>query len=99
MDYNYYIFYFTLIITWTLIISLFFGIANIKYLDEATYYIRLYICLFLILRFNPFLPLGGKKFTDLDAKISYSAAIAILTSQTEFIVYSKKLFEKLKSYL
>lgn len=47
-------------------------------LNTLNFYFRLYICLFLILRFNPFLTFG--KFTNLDRKISFSAGIFILTS-------------------
>jgi hypothetical protein len=49
-----------------------------KYLDSLDYYIRIYICLFLLWRFNPIFPL--KKFTDLDRKIAFSAGLFILTT-------------------
>ena len=49
-----------------------------KYLDSLDYYIRVYICLFLMWRFNP---LREKyEFTDLDRKIAFSAGVFILTT-------------------
>ena len=49
-----------------------------KYLDTMDYYIRIYICLFLMWRFNP---LREKyEFTDLDRKIAFSAGAFILTT-------------------
>jgi hypothetical protein len=48
------------------------------YLDNLSYYTRVYICLFLIWRFNP---LREKyEFTDLDRKIAFSAGLFILTT-------------------
>jgi len=49
-----------------------------KYLNDLDYYVRIYICLFLLWRFNPIFPL--KKFTDLDRKIAFSAGLFILTT-------------------
>ena len=49
-----------------------------KYLDSMDYYIRIYICLFLMWRFNP---LREKpEFTELDQKIAFSAGAFILTT-------------------
>jgi hypothetical protein len=49
-----------------------------KYLPTIDYYIRIYICLFLIIRFNP---LKKKyEFTSLDRKISFSAGLLIFTT-------------------
>jgi len=48
------------------------------YLSNLDYYVRIYICLFLIWRFNP---LRTKyEFTDLDRKIAFSAGVFILTT-------------------
>ena len=49
-----------------------------KYLDNLDYYIRIYICLFLIWRFNPLRT--RYEFTDLDRKIAFSAGVFILTT-------------------
>ena len=49
-----------------------------KYLDYMEYYVRIYICLFLMWRFNP---LREKvEFTELDRKIAFSAGLFILTT-------------------
>lgn len=49
-----------------------------KYLETMDYYIRIYICLFLIWRFNPFRT--HYEFTNLDRKIAFSAGLFILTT-------------------
>lgn len=49
-----------------------------KYLNNLDYYVRVYICLFLIWRFNPFRT--HYEFTDLDRKIAFSAGVFILTT-------------------
>lgn len=49
-----------------------------KYLYYLDYYVRIYICLFLIWRFNPLRT--HFEFTDLDRKIAFSAGIFILTT-------------------
>jgi hypothetical protein len=51
-----------------------------KYLSDLDYYVRVYICLFLIWRFNPFR--SRYEFTDLDRKIAFSAGVFILTTTT-----------------
>ena len=60
-----------------------------KYLEYSDYYVRIYICLFLIWRFNP---LRSKyEFTDLDRKIAFSAGVFILTATylNEYLNYMK----------
>ena len=49
-----------------------------KYLQSLDYYIRVYICLFLIWRFNPLR--SSYDFTELDRKIAFSAGVFILTT-------------------
>lgn len=49
-----------------------------KYLEYIDYYVRIYICLFLIWRFNPFRTYY--EFTELDRKIAFSAGAFILTT-------------------
>ena len=49
-----------------------------KYLDNLDYYVRIYICLFLMWRFNPFRTYY--EFTELDRKIAFSAGAFILTT-------------------
>lgn len=57
-------------------------------LSIISYYIRIYVCIFLIIRFNPlYSSITGKKFvfTDLDRKIAYSSGITILTTDVNLI--------------
>ena len=49
-----------------------------KYAHYLDYYVRVYICLFLIWRFNPLR--SHYEFTDLDRKIAFSAGAFILTT-------------------
>lgn len=49
-----------------------------KYLQSLDYYIRVYTCLFLIWRFNPFRT--HFEFNELDGKIAFSAGLFILTT-------------------
>jgi len=49
-----------------------------EYLTTIDYYLKIYICLFLIWRFNPFR--SKFHFTSLDAKISFNAGLFILAS-------------------
>jgi hypothetical protein len=66
--------------SYILIVISFFGLSNIapKFLDTLEYYIRLYICLFLIWRFNPLR--HTHRFTDLDRKIAFNAGMFIITT-------------------
>jgi cytochrome c biogenesis protein CcdA len=62
-----------------------------KYLDTMDYYIRIYICLFLMWRFNP---LREKpEFTELDRKIAFSAGAFILTTTAlnQYLVQLKEI--------
>ena len=48
------------------------------FLIDLNYYVRVYICLFLIWRFHPFK--SNYEFTDLDRRIAFSAGLFILTT-------------------
>ena len=48
------------------------------YLSKVSYYVRIYICIFLIWRFNPLR--DHYEFTDLDRKIAFSAGLFILST-------------------
>jgi hypothetical protein len=50
-----------------------------QYIEKLDYYVKIYISLFLLWRFNPFRDL---KFTDLDRKIAFSAGIFLFTTST-----------------
>lgn len=67
-----------------------------KYLDSMDYYVRIYICLFLIWRFNP---LREKlEFTELDRKITFSAGVFILTT-TALNHYLEQFNEMVKNII
>jgi hypothetical protein len=69
-----------IVTTYSLIILSFLGLSQSaeKYLESLDYYVRIYICLFLIWRFNPFR--SRYEFTDLDRKIAFSGGLLILTT-------------------
>lgn len=81
-----------------LIISL-LGISQTatEYLVKLSYYIRIYICLFLIWRFNPFR--SNYEFTDLDRKIAFSAGVFILstTALNKYLIYAENTAKKFSS--
>jgi hypothetical protein len=66
-------------ITWFLYLSILFGLSAgaPQYLDSLNAFIKIYVSLFLIYRFNPFRKV---KFTELDAKISFSAGMFLITT-------------------
>jgi hypothetical protein len=68
------------VFSYSLIFISFFGFSDSapQYLENIDYYFRIYICLFLIWRFNPFRTVY--KFTDLDRKIAFNAGLFILTT-------------------
>jgi hypothetical protein len=75
------IFDFVIYFSWFLYILITFGISikAPEYLNFLEYYIKLYVSLFLIYRFNPFRKI---KFTELDSKIAYNAGIFLFTTTT-----------------
>lgn len=94
---NNFIFNLAITLIWILI---FFSIVNIysdktkELLSSVSYYIRIYVCIFLIVRFNPFYSFFTKKkfeFTELDRKIAYSSGITILTTDVKIIQYISSL--------
>jgi hypothetical protein len=71
---------FVIKISFILLLVTLFGFSQNapEYLSTLDYYLKIYICLFLIWRFNP---LRSKfQFTNLDAKISFNAGLFILAS-------------------
>ena len=75
-----------------IIIISFLGFSNTspKFLETIDYYIRIYICLFLIWRFNPLRKIDN--FTDFDRKIAFSAGMFIITTSAlnQYLVYFKE---------
>ena len=84
-------------ISWLLLILTSLGIFD-EYPEvffKAAFYIKIYICIFLLWRFNPFRQFFVNKplvFTNLDRKIAFSAGLFMLT--TSFL---KEYFFKIKS--
>jgi hypothetical protein len=74
------LFNFVIYITYILVVVSTVGLSENapRYLSIIDYYIRIYICLFLIWRFNPLRT--SYEFTDLDRKIAFSAGVFILTT-------------------
>ena len=89
------IFNIVIIVSWILYISILTGISvnAPKYLDTFDYYVKIYVCLFLIFRFNPFTKIES---TDLDRKIAFSAGIFLFTTSSLNQI-SAYYLEKLKS--
>lgn len=87
-------------IIWILIFLSFVNFYSDKtkmILSIVSYYIRIYVCIFLVVRFNPFYSIFTKKkfvFTDLDRKIAYSSGITILTTDINLIQTISDLFNK-----
>lgn len=62
-----------------LIIFGFGGTNTILYYDILNYFMKLYICLFIIIKFNPF---TNTNFTNIDKKIVFTAALLLLSTTT-----------------
>jgi hypothetical protein len=64
----------------------------LKYLDS---FIRIYVSLFLIYHFNPFIH-NNAEFTNFDRKIAFSAGVFIFTTTAvnQLLVYYLYLFTK-----
>lgn len=84
-------------ITYFLIILATLGISQYapKYLNDLDYYVKIYVSLFLIFRFNPFIHL---KFTGLDRKIAFTSGIFIITT-TVIAKYLTKMSYKTKTFI
>ena len=80
-----------------LILISFFGFSNTapKFLESMDYYVRIYICLFLIWRFNPFRK--ADTFTELDRKIAFSAGMFIITTTAlnQYLVSIREKVQKI----
>jgi hypothetical protein len=85
-------------LTYFLIILSSLGLSDMvpKYIQSLDYYVRIYICLFLIWRFNPLRT--QYEFTNLDRKIAFSAGLFILTT-TALNQYLNYIKEKTKTFI
>ena len=77
--FQYNLFTIIIYITWALYISILLGLSvnAPQYLDDLQYYVKIYVSVFLIYRFNP---LRRVNFTRLDAKIAFSAGLFLITT-------------------
>lgn len=84
-------------ISYTLLFLAAIGISHYapQYLNAMDYYVKIYVCLFLIIRFNPFSKI---QFTELDRKVAFSAGLFILTT-TAFAEYFAKISSKTTKYV
>jgi len=84
--------------TYILIVLSSFGLSQSAptYLATLDYYIRIYICLFLLWRFNPLRT--QFEFTKLDAKIAFSAGLFMLTT-TALNKYLNDVKDKVKTII
>ena len=67
-----------------------------NYLKDIDYYVRIYICLFLIWRFHPFS--NTNTFTKLDKKVAFSAGL-FLFSTTILSTYLIDIQNEFKKFL
>lgn len=70
-----------IIYIWFILYGLsFFGIYNNapKYLSTLDFYLKLYISIFLVIRYNPYLPFVKNKLENFDKKLIFSGGISIL---------------------
>jgi hypothetical protein len=79
LDFQHKMFTLVIVITWILYISIAVGLSinAPKYLETFDYYVKIYVSLFLLWRFNPF---TKTTFTELDRKIAFSAGILIFAT-------------------
>ena len=84
-------------LTWFLYFAILLGLsANApQYLDDLQYYVKMYVSLFLIVRFNPFTRV---RFNELDGKIAFSAGVFLLTT-TAINSFLEMYLDKLKEYI
>lgn len=78
-DFQYKMFNLFIIITWITYGCILIGVYTSapSYLNTLDYYVKIYISLFLLWRFNMFRTI---KFTELDRKIAFSAGLFLLTT-------------------
>ena len=93
-------FSFIMYLTWVLYFIILLGLSAKapQYLNNLQYYVKIYVSLFLILRFNPF---RQTRFTKLDASIACSAGMFLITTTAIdkiVITYLKDIKAYLRSF-
>ncbi len=94
------IFYIVIIVTWILYFAIWFRLIENapKYLSDLDFYVKIYVSLFLLLRFNPFRKI---KFTNLDKQIAFSAGVFLFSTTYINVLlqkYAKTISKKLDKY-
>lgn len=71
------VFTFVIGLSWFFYALIAFGLSSAApiYLNDLQYYTKIYVSLFLLLRFNPFRKV---KFTELDRKIAFASGVFLL---------------------
>lgn len=90
-------FYLTIFyLSWILYFIALFGITNFnpEYLDTLNFIIKIYVSLFLIIRFNPFTKL---KINNFDRKIIFSSGIFLLSTTAITELIKSFIITKIKS--
>jgi len=102
---NYHFIFFNTLIyfNWIFIILTLLGISFINpyYSVLLSFIIRIYVCLFLIIRFNPFYnftPYNNFHFTKLDKKVAFTGGLTILLSDSNLINYLRFFIIQLYNY-
>jgi hypothetical protein len=92
------IFDFTFIIIYVLYFLIALGLSATapKYLSFLDYYVKIYVSLFLIWRFNPF---RNVNFKPLDKKIAFNAGLFVLFATTSINQILIDYLKELKNYI
>ena len=81
-------------ITYISYFALAIGIFNTKpeYLSVLSFFVKIYVCIFLVLRFNPFRKVI---FSELDRKIVFTSALFLITESINDVLmkYIKQINE------
>jgi len=75
-----YIFDIASVLVYILYFAILIGMSSFnasQYLSDLQYYMKIYVSLFLIIRFNPFRRI---EFTDLDRRISFLSGVFLFTN-------------------
>jgi hypothetical protein len=90
------IFNYIIFISYLLYFLIVFGVSSTapKYLEDIQYWVKIYVSIFLIYRFNF---LRTIQFTELDRKVAFSAGLFLFTTTifNQFLeVYIKQISQK-----
>jgi len=96
--YNFLFFNTLIYFNWLFIILTLLGISfiNSYYTGILSFIIRTYVCIFLIIRFNPiinFIP--NHSFSKLDKKVAFTAGLTIILSDSYLIDFVKEFIKNI----